>query len=33
MLVLDGQSHEEITRAGLPYSLTNGFHGAFMTAK
>jgi len=33
MLVLDGQSHEEIARASLPYSLTNGFHGAFMTAK
>jgi len=30
LLILDGKSHKEVARARLPYSLTNGFHGAFI---
>jgi len=30
LIVLDGQSFQEIARAVLPYGITNGFHGAFI---
>lgn len=32
LLVLDGQSWEEVARAELPYGLPNGFHGTFQSA-
>jgi carotenoid cleavage dioxygenase-like enzyme len=30
LVVLDGQSFEEVARCAVPYRLTIGFHGTFL---